>query len=92
MANTRAEPAESHGSSGYSELWKKEDWWAVWLGLGIVLAGYVLYAQDLSWAQVVGRDASQVDQPSRAFGAFLRQSRPLRRPIRVLAGGVLHRA
>jgi hypothetical protein len=22
---------------GWTELWRKEDWWAVWLGLGVVL-------------------------------------------------------
>jgi len=27
----------------WSELWKKEDWWAVWLALGIILAGLILF-------------------------------------------------
>jgi uncharacterized membrane protein YadS len=31
--------------SGWSEFWLKEDWWAIWLGLGIVLAAAVLYVQ-----------------------------------------------
>ena len=29
-------------TSGWSELWRKEDWWAIWIGLGIVLVAYVL--------------------------------------------------
>ena len=24
----------------WRELWLKEDWWAIWLGLGIVIIGY----------------------------------------------------
>jgi uncharacterized integral membrane protein (TIGR00698 family) len=35
-------------TSGWNELWLKEDWWAIWLGLGIVLVGYVLYANGAS--------------------------------------------
>jgi uncharacterized membrane protein YadS len=27
----------------WSELWKKEDWWAIWLGFFILLAGIVVY-------------------------------------------------
>ncbi len=38
--------------SFWSELWLKEDWWAVWLGLGIVIAGLVLFAQGESWRWV----------------------------------------
>jgi hypothetical protein len=28
---------------GWSELWQKEDWWAIWLGLGLVIAAIVAY-------------------------------------------------
>jgi len=28
---------------GISSLWKKEDWWAVWLGLGIVACAIVFF-------------------------------------------------
>ncbi len=34
---------------GWSELWLKEDWWAVWLGLGIVVVGLILFAAGGSW-------------------------------------------
>ena len=27
----------------WSELWSKEDWWAVWLGFAILLLGMILY-------------------------------------------------
>lgn len=31
-------------SGGWSDLWKKEDYWAVWLGLGVVLAAILLWS------------------------------------------------
>ncbi|MBZ4688293.1 MAG: hypothetical protein PWQ96_1645 [Clostridia bacterium] len=31
-------------SGGWSDLWKKEDWWAVWLGLGIVFAAIIFWS------------------------------------------------
>jgi len=30
-------------SRGWSELWKKEDYWAIWMGLGIVLVALILF-------------------------------------------------
>ncbi|SHN67441.1 YeiH family protein [Desulfitobacterium chlororespirans] len=31
-------------SGGWSDLWKKEDYWAVWLGLGVVLVAIILWS------------------------------------------------
>jgi uncharacterized membrane protein YadS len=31
------------GKWEWSELWKKEDWWAIWLGFIILIAGMVVY-------------------------------------------------
>ncbi|HXR87152.1 MAG TPA: putative sulfate exporter family transporter [Stellaceae bacterium] len=39
-------------STGWRELWLKEDWWAVWLGLGIVVIGLALFAHGGSWRWV----------------------------------------
>ena len=57
--------------TGWRELWLKEDWWAVWLGLGIVLVAYALFARGhslewiavspakwSSWADIVGHFAA----------------------------------
>ena len=38
--------------SFWHEFWLKEDWWAVWLGLGIIGMGLVLFAQGASWRWV----------------------------------------
>src|SRR5258708_3800166 len=47
--NTRSAPI----GSGWSELWLKEDWWAIWLGLGIIVAGLILFAEGASWRRYV---------------------------------------
>ena len=39
-------------SAGLAELWRKEDWWAIWLGLSIVVAGLILFANGGSWRWV----------------------------------------
>src|SRR2546423_15591463 len=41
-------------STGWRELWLKEDWWAVWLGLALVVAAYFLFASgsSLEWIAV----------------------------------------
>jgi uncharacterized integral membrane protein (TIGR00698 family) len=44
--------AVERGRSGWSELWLKEDWWAVWIGLGIVAVGLILFAHGGSWRWV----------------------------------------
>ena len=28
---------------GWSEMWKKEDWWAIWLGLGIIITSIMFW-------------------------------------------------
>jgi len=35
-------------STGWREIWRNEDWWAIWLGLGLVIAGYLLFTQGSS--------------------------------------------
>jgi uncharacterized integral membrane protein (TIGR00698 family) len=42
------------GLRRWSELWRKEDWWAIWLGLGIVVLGALLFLEggSLRWIAV----------------------------------------
>ncbi|CFY09111.1 Uncharacterised protein family UPF0324, prokaryote [Syntrophomonas zehnderi OL-4] len=42
MSNSST-PEPANVSGGWSNLWKKEDWWAVWLGLGIVFVAILLW-------------------------------------------------
>ncbi|HVV95291.1 MAG TPA: hypothetical protein VHD15_17905, partial [Hyphomicrobiales bacterium] len=41
-------------TTGWNELWLKEDWWAIWIGLGLVIVGYLLFANgaSLRWLAV----------------------------------------
>src|ERR1700691_2230258 len=58
-------------SSGWGELWSKEDWWAIWLGLGIVLLGYVLFANgsSIKWLAVTPAKWTSFAQLSDHFSA-----------------------
>ena len=49
---------------GWRELWLKEDWWAIWLGLGIILIAYVLFLQgsSLRWIAVTPARWSTLDE------------------------------
>ncbi len=46
---------EAAAPSGWRELWRKEDWWAIWIGLAIVLAGTTLFwtGTSLRWLAVL---------------------------------------
>lgn len=39
---------------GWKELWLKEDWWAIWLGLGIVIVAFLFFANGstIKWIAV----------------------------------------
>jgi len=50
-ANAGNIPAR-RSTSGWNQLWLKEDWWAIWLGLAIVAVGLVLFANGGSWRWV----------------------------------------
>jgi uncharacterized membrane protein YadS len=49
---------------GWRELWRKEDWWAIWLGLGIVVLGAVLFLDgaSLKWIAVTPPKWSSLSQ------------------------------
>ena len=42
-------------SMGWKELWMKEDWWAIWLGLGIVIVAYLFFTSgsSIKWIAVL---------------------------------------
>ena len=61
----------SPSTPGRRELWLKEDWWAIWLGLGIVVVGYILFANgaSLKWIAVTPEKWSSLDQLGAHFAA-----------------------
>lgn len=56
---------------GWRELWLKEDWWAIWVGLGLVLAAYLLFANgsSLKWIAVTPAKWSNFDDLLSHFSA-----------------------
>jgi uncharacterized integral membrane protein (TIGR00698 family) len=64
MSNASEPAGQARRATGWGELWRKEDWWAVWLGLGIVLIAYLLFVQGSSirWIAVTPGKWSSFDQ------------------------------
>ena len=56
---------------GWRELWQKEDWWAVWLGLAVVLVAYALFSNggSVGWIAVAPARWSSFDQLIAHFAA-----------------------
>ena len=50
--------------ASWRELWRKEDYWAIWLGLGIVLVAYALFASgsSIKWLAVTPAKWSTLSQ------------------------------
>jgi hypothetical protein len=63
--------APPSAASGWRELWIKEDWWAIWIGLGVVVLGYALFANGLSlkWIAVTPEKWSSFSQLGAHFAA-----------------------
>jgi len=64
MSTTTIETSATKQRSGWQELWLKEDWWAVWLGLGLVTVGYIFYLAgwSISWIAVAPAKWSTLPQ------------------------------
>ncbi len=43
MATGNSEVVTEQGKWEWSELWKKEDWWAIWLGFAVLIVGLVIF-------------------------------------------------
>ncbi len=64
MVTSTTKLTDNKNTSGWQEFWLKEDWWAVWLGLGIVILAYVFYlgGSSISWIAVAPAKWSTLDQ------------------------------
>jgi uncharacterized membrane protein YadS len=65
VAATIGQANNTSAEAGWRELWRKEDWWAIWIGLSVVLAGCFLFwsGGNLRWLAVLPprwHDFSQV--------------------------------
>jgi len=69
VTKIKAELTSTNKPSGWQEFWLKEDWWAVWLGLGIVILAYVFYlaGSSISWIAVAPAKWSTLSQLSTQF-------------------------
>jgi uncharacterized integral membrane protein (TIGR00698 family) len=71
-ATESASPGDrSRQQPGWQELWQKEDWWAVWLGLGVVIVAYALFAAggSIGWIAVAPARWSSFSQLGAHFAA-----------------------
>src|ERR1041385_7691813 len=68
MANVELRGERALGPR-WRELWLKEDWWAIWLGLGIVIAAYVLFVNgsSIKWLAVTPAKWSNTSQLTSHF-------------------------
>jgi len=72
MNDENTQAARANQTPGWSELWLKEDWWAVWIGLGFVLVAYALFASSnsgLEWIAVAPKKWATFSQLSADFAA-----------------------
>jgi uncharacterized integral membrane protein (TIGR00698 family) len=66
MKTDKPGTVEPKQPSAWQEFWLKEDWWAVWLGLGIVILAYVFYlsGSGIGWIAVAPAKWSTFSQLS----------------------------
>ena len=62
-------------SMGWKEIWLKEDWWAIWLGLGIVIVAYLYFANgsSIKWIAITPAKWSTFSQLIGDFATHITQ-------------------
>ena len=69
------EDEEAFKSMGWAEIWLKEDWWAIWLGLGIVVVAYLFFANGASikWIAITPGKWSNFSELTADFTSHITQ-------------------
>jgi uncharacterized integral membrane protein (TIGR00698 family) len=69
--SSTADQAVPNREPSLREFWLKEDWWAVWLGLGLVIAAYALFASgsNIAWIAVAPAKWSTFSELGAGFAA-----------------------
>ena len=72
-------PASPLRRSAWGELFRKEDWWAIWIGLGLVAVAVALFANgsSIKWIAVAPQKWSHladVGAQLQAHGAAIRRA------------------
>jgi uncharacterized integral membrane protein (TIGR00698 family) len=64
IATTIVSGSSDAAPTGWRELWQKEDWWAIWLGLALVFLACTLFVQgtSLKWLAVTPAKWSNLAQ------------------------------
>jgi uncharacterized integral membrane protein (TIGR00698 family) len=65
-----ADRSGTNQQPGWQELWLKEDWWAVWIGLALVFVAYGLFVSgsSIGWVAVAPAKWSNFGQLAADFG------------------------
>jgi uncharacterized membrane protein YadS len=84
QAPTKGGPGTPAPKMGWKELYLKEDWWAIWLGVGIVIVAYLFFVNGstIKWiavtpkkwstfAQLAGDFTGHIDQYVAQFAMWL---------------------
>jgi uncharacterized integral membrane protein (TIGR00698 family) len=69
---TASPGAVEQGQQSWNELWRKEDWWAIWIGLGLVIAALLFFfggSSGIKWIAVTPAKWSSFDQIASFYAA-----------------------
>lgn len=75
MSEQEGKQESGVNSMGWKELYLKEDWWAIWLGLGIVVAAYLFFSSgsSIKWIAITPGRWSNIGELTTHFTSHVGQ-------------------
>lgn len=66
----RANPGSRDHTPIWSELFRKEDWWEIWIGLGLIICAAVAFSNggSIKWLAVAPQKWSQLTNVAAQLG------------------------